>query len=275
LCYKLGAPKQFSNRLVETWVWAEQLITSTDFVNENLLRNHWMAEPHYEQMAQKQADIITQVNGYFTGSVTSPAITRKCQLLEPGQWHLPYVKQEDVALALIESEAKKSIHLDLVSDEKTLCVYPTGSEEVLTLPVTGDYITEVSRMVSAARCAWVSYFMPGEDSAKMQDITKALRTYQKLAGSNPRHLSPAEHPAVALPLSVRVGNHRGWMMHRKFIEGENGGDTEVISITAAMGRKLLDKLLIDKINELYPLSTYLTALVLDELTQTERKAVYV
>src|SRR5262249_38748480 len=68
LAHLLGAPKQFSNRLVGPWMWVEQLWTSTDVENELLLRNHRMAEPHYEQLAAHKAEIVRLVKAHFSGA---------------------------------------------------------------------------------------------------------------------------------------------------------------------------------------------------------------
>ena len=73
-------------------------------------------------------------------------------------------------------------------------------------------------MISTARCARVSYYLPGTD--KMSDYESDLRLYEKLL-SDPPHASAFEHQAMALASPERVGNFVGWVQHRKFIVGES------------------------------------------------------
>jgi len=72
--------------------------------------------------------------------------------------------------------------------------------------------------VSTARCARVSYYLPGTD--EMSDYGSDLRLYRRLL-SDPPHASAFEHQAMALASPERVGNFVGWVQHRKFIAGEN------------------------------------------------------
>jgi hypothetical protein len=89
------------------------------------------------------------------------------------------------------------------------------------LPFVGSvYGTDVNKMVSAARCARVSYNLP--DTGKPSTVGKDLELYDRLAGSMPRHLSPLEHQATPLSQSVFCGNFRGWKQFRKEIQGESG-----------------------------------------------------
>lgn len=80
---------------------------------------------------------------------------------------------------------------------------------------------EYAKRVSAARCARVSYlFREGEKRLVAED----LELCDRLFGSRPRHLSPAEHQAQALPSSERCGNFVGWRQFRKEFGDEAGGD---------------------------------------------------
>jgi hypothetical protein len=46
----------------------------------------------------------------------------------------------------------------------------------------------------------------------------------RLAKYYPRHLSPFEHVAQALPTSERMGNFVGFGQYRKEFKDESGGD---------------------------------------------------
>lgn len=234
LCYKLGAPKQFSNRLVEPWMWVEQIWSSTDVANELLLRNHWMAEPHYQELAKQKAELIGRIKDHFAGTYKAPELEDRLQILKPGQWHLPYVSYEE-DLASVSNE----IELDAIRwTHRGLSIWDEKAKYYSLLPGITS-VESLLKAVSAGRCAWVSYYMPGDNSKKMSNVLVAIQTYLKLAGSNPKHLSPLMHVATPLPLSVRVGSHRGWLMFRKELSGESGGDEVVISITPKQAKLLL------------------------------------
>lgn len=92
------------------------------------------------------------------------------------------------------------------------------------LPYAYGFVTENFAQSSAARCARVSYksLVTGQTSTYADDMA----LFDKLTADNPKHLSPLEHPALALPVHERSGNLMGWRSLRKdmFGEVESGGD---------------------------------------------------
>lgn len=92
---------------------------------------------------------------------------------------------------------------------------PEGSWHLpyVSLFERGTYELELLRVLSAARCAWVSYapFEQGQES----DYEKAHRTFRKLR-STPMHASPMEH--VAFPSIGAPGNFTGWGQWRHILE---------------------------------------------------------
>jgi hypothetical protein len=140
----------------------------------------------------------------------------KVQSLIPGQWHLPFVgRWSDVVFA-----HKGYYHKD----------------ELLPPDVTLEL-----KKVSAGRCAWVSYFMPGDNDKKMADHAPALSTYSKLAEGDPKHLSPLQHQGTPLPQSLRCGNFCGFLQFRKEIPTESGGDRVVPSITPDSAVRMVEE----------------------------------
>jgi hypothetical protein len=75
-----GYHKQLVNRLLEPFMWIDTLITSTDWANFFALRDHKDAEPHLRDLAQLAKEELFKWRGKGT-------------LLQPGQWHLPYVTE--------------------------------------------------------------------------------------------------------------------------------------------------------------------------------------
>ena len=74
--------------------------------------------------------------------------------------------------------------------------------------------------MSAARCARASLQRSGQVKGYAEDADLV----QRLSGSNPKHLSPFEHAAEALPRAERSGNFVGWQQLRKTFVDEAGGD---------------------------------------------------
>jgi hypothetical protein len=167
LLEKVGLHKQVANRLLEAWMWADGVISATEWKNFFLLRNDPDAQPEFQELAGQM---------HWGRTVSNP------RPLNSGEWHLPMLE--------------------------------AGSfDDIMTL----DY----AKRVSAARCARVSYLLrEGEKHLVAED----LKLCDRLFGSSPRHLSPAEHQAKALPSSERCGNFVGWKQFRKEFGDEAGGD---------------------------------------------------
>lgn len=71
--------------------------------------------------------------------------------------------------------------------------------------------------VSIARCARVSYSIPGEENPSNVDSDVALA--KRLISDN--HLSPTEHVAMALGNREKMANFRGWIQYRMFLHAKN------------------------------------------------------
>lgn len=193
---ELGAHKQVVNRLLEPFTYIDVLVTSTEFANWFALRNHKDADPTIQ-------DLAAQMQKEYDRS--------KPVLLQPGEWHLPYITLDD--LDDVRDYLKKG---RITRDE------PSEKE-----------ITKLLCKISTARCARISY-KPFDGSAG--SIEKDLELHDKLVVSQPVHASPAEHQATpdewyesdgdALsPDSGWVspnlhGNFIGWQQYRKTLKNE-------------------------------------------------------
>lgn len=185
---KYNAHKQHINRVLEPFCHINTLITSTQWSNWEALRLHEDADPNIQRLARAIKDA-------FQYSIPT--------LLQPGEWHLPYVTEVD------EREIGRST-------------------EVYTRHELNARLIKVS----VARCARVSYLtQEGKKSVYDED----LKLYERLVGSNPLHASPAEHQATpddvyppdehfALEgsyMNPRLhGNFHGWIQYRKTLKGE-------------------------------------------------------
>ena len=155
-----GLHKQYTNRWLEPIVWADGVISSTDWANFLKLRNHPDAQPEIHQLAML---------------IERELANNRPDFLNPGEWHLPYIDSEEMT----------------EYDNETLC------------------------LISAARCARVSYGFTGK-----KDLAADLKRASMLIVSEPAHLSPFEHVAQC-PFGMnefKSGNFRNWTQFRKILE---------------------------------------------------------
>lgn len=192
----VGAHKQIVNRLLEPFTHIRVVVTATEWSNFFALRRHPDAQPEMKYLADLMWEAM---------QASKPA------LRQPGQWHLPYIEEEDWDNAL-------------TSPDETLDTDPEAIKTLLK--------------ISTARCARVSYRL--HDGAP-STIEKDLALYDRLVGANPKHASPAEHQATPDQEKYSVVNDLaetridppnwrnphlhgpfvGWVQHRKLLPDEN------------------------------------------------------
>lgn len=173
LLAKIGVHKQWANRLLEPFAWHTVICTATEWENFYNLRVHPDAQPEIQIVARMMKEAM---------AVSSPRV------LNPGEWHIPFITQEDI-------------------DEAT-----TGSGSIWTT----DWLWLVK--LSVARCARVSYLT--HDTGK-RDVVADLSLHDKLQASG--HMSPFEHCAqVVTTFDPSCTSNFGfpWKQYRKFLPGE-------------------------------------------------------
>ncbi|MCG7628969.1 hypothetical protein MHM88_14250 [Epibacterium sp. MM17-32] len=170
LVHKAGAHKQIVNRIMEPWSHIRVVVTATDWGNFFALRHHGDADPTLRELAR----VMLVARG-----------DSQPKLLQPGEWHLPYVSQAEREL----------------------------------------YDIEILCKISAARCARVSYRLhDGKPTTVEKDLalfdrlmggdpkhsspTEHQATPDK-KWSRGRWAKPEQH-----------GNLRGYIQFRKTIPGE-------------------------------------------------------
>jgi hypothetical protein len=173
----LGVHKQWANRPLEWFGYIDVLVTSTCWANWDALRTDMSAQDEIRWLATLMKE---------KREASTP------RLLTPGEWHLPYVTDEEVR-------------------EHGGLTDPTG----------------LLRKLSTARCARLSIKpFDGQDSLEAE-----LARYDRLVVSRPVHASPAEHQATPDVLRKWSASHpwanphlhgnlMGWVQHRKLIPGE-------------------------------------------------------
>ena len=191
---KAGYHKQIVNRLLEPFSHINVLVTSTEWKNFFHLRWHKDAMPEICELAKQIYDTM-----YIA---SSPETTPNPQPLSPGEWHLPYIIEEDRRQAQMLEASIGGM------------VYDTHTQKILI-------------QCSVARCARVSYLTY---EGKPPNVEQDLKLYGQLVGGDPLHASPAEHqgtPDVKLFQSPEKwtherewGNFHGWRQYRKMLPNE-------------------------------------------------------
>lgn len=189
---KLGIHKQITNRVIEPWMWVEQIFSATELDNYLLLRDHKDAEPHFQVLAAQMRRQIKTVKLMF----------QKCE-----DWFVAHSKLHLITGGVIQTLQEGQWHLPLVIDH-------------LHEDLDSSVPMETLKIMSAARCARVSYYLP--DTGERSTLERDQKTFALLAGSHPKHLSPLEHQATPLKESVFCGNFKGFKQFRKEIAGESG-----------------------------------------------------
>lgn len=178
----VGAHKQIVNRLLEPFSHITVLVSATEWENFLELRDHPDAEPHIGMLAREVRSCLSDRSAI--------------QALQPGQWHLPFIKPAD----------KLAVNSWVAQHQ----------------PQVPDPWTEILLRMSVARCASTSYkTVDGFDMT----IDKAVSLHDKLVGSRPIHASPAEHTARADNLLAGAwmndrlhGNFVGFAQYRRMLE---------------------------------------------------------
>lgn len=184
--------KSVANRLLEPFLMHTVVMTSTAWQNFFGLRDHENAQPEIAVPARMMREAY---------EVSEPT------KLTYGQWHLPYIQDEDFEIA------EERVGLD------TRAVW--------------HHLVKIS----SARCARVSYLT--HDGKR--DHQADLDLYDRLTSARPMHASPLEHVATpagwnkhritveseftgrTMTLTLpKYGNLLGWHNHRFDVEVELG-----------------------------------------------------
>jgi thymidylate synthase ThyX len=90
---ELGSHKQIVNRILEPWMWITVVLSGTTFDNFFWLRCHQDAQPEIRTLAELMREAYR---------ASAP------RLLAVGEWHLPFLREEDRGLPL-EAQRKVAV----------------------------------------------------------------------------------------------------------------------------------------------------------------------
>ena len=158
-----GLHKQWANRPNDWHSIAKGVVSATEWNNFLWLRADSAAQPEMQELAEQIKELLAE---------SQP------QVLQPGEWHLPYVKTQRDLFELLRYYDNNNVEL---------------SEE--------DAIT-----YSMACCAAVSYRTENIGLEKANDIYKKLFTGAKV------HASPSEHIATPMQLPSTLNEKLEYMV---------------------------------------------------------------
>ena len=192
--FDLGVHKSIINRYLEPWSYITIIMTATEWKNFFRLRVHPKAEKHFNKLAKEIQDAIA-------ASTPTP--------LKSGEWHMPYLRQEE-----------RELMLNPYIPECTKVLGGTDHDW------WGKDIIQIMKKVSAARCARLSY-LTHDGVCSVKDDLRIFETLIEPKHADGTlddtiHSSPLEHVAQASSRSdLRSGPFLGWKQFRKEFANEN------------------------------------------------------
>lgn len=173
--HMIGLHKQITNRVTEPWQTMKTVISGTEWANFLWLRDHEDAQPEIAELARKMS---VEFNN------STPL------LLTPGQWHLPYVDDENIDVELgkkISASCCAQVSYRRLDDslEKALDIY--------------DKLIGMSR----------KHASPFEHQATPMDLVVGADEWQ------------AGVTHVDRNYEMWSGNFKHWIQHRQLIEGHS------------------------------------------------------
>ena len=169
---KLGLHKQITNRVTEPWMYITTVVTADQYAFANMFhqRDHKDAQPEFRALARLM---------WVEYNMATP------KQLKVGEWHLPFIDDEDRAEALVFVQGSR------------ICGKLLEVDEVL-------------KQVSVGRCARVSYL----NHNGVRNIREDIDLHNKMKNSKPGHWSPFEHVAMALTIPATQAKLHGWRPYR-------------------------------------------------------------
>lgn len=199
LSIDLNIHKQWVNRPLEWFGFIDVVVSTTNWTNFSGLRNHSDAQDEIEALAIE---------------VDHVRAATPVTLLKPGEFHLPYVLEQD------RDDASKALHDKVLSTEGQALVQAITNYGTLMRDVPNPELAALLIATSAARACRVSY---SNHDGTPSNFESDLKRYALLADSVPVHASPLEHQARPLTredAAYLAGNFEGWAQYRKFAPNE-------------------------------------------------------
>ncbi len=180
---ELGLHKAIANRITEPFQHMVTLVSATEYANFFALRCHPAAQQEFQVLAK------LMLRAY---------LDNKPRALGPGEWHLPYINDEDRLEAMV--------------------LAGTFTDDLAARARIG---LEIIKKVSVGRCARTSYVNQDGVRALSDDVALHDRLLNDVDKGDPGHFSPFEHVARAEMHDIPSGNFNGFTQYRKTFSREN------------------------------------------------------
>ena len=169
----LNIHKQYTNRLLEPWMWATVIVTATDWSNMFAQRVHPAAEPSFQRVASMfyEAFQASEPQQRWYEEDKAPG----CSL----NWHLPFFDYSDEDRHQLEGLTYEKVYEYLVKILGADVVYPMQR-----------FVERICQDIAVGRLAKISY--NNLETGKI-DVLNDIRLAVQLSNSYPGHWSPFEH----------------------------------------------------------------------------------
>jgi thymidylate synthase ThyX len=208
LFQQLGLHKQLANRVIEPWMFITVIVSATEYDQWFAQRRHKDAQPEIKWVADHMFKALEE---------NTPTA------LEAGEWHMPFINQED------KIEVRDRVQKKLLGELEAQGTISSSNFSYLPDAARIEY--ECDKMlckISVGRCARVSYLT--HDGVR--DIQADIDLHDRLMSAKPGHWSPFEHVAQALSTPTRFGNFSGFYPYRKMFKEE---DVSNVDYTESLG----------------------------------------
>lgn len=175
-----GAHKQIVNRTIEPYLWANGIVTSTEWDNWDELRAHEDAQPEIHELALRILEARAS---------SVPAF------LKAGEWHLPYISEDEKNDQFFKTPANRNM-LQKISAAR--CCRVSYLKHDGNMPDINDDLALFQRLAGAVPL----HASPLEHQATPDRLIATGVTYEDF-----------EKPHLH-------GNFKGWIQYRKLWEQE-------------------------------------------------------
>jgi thymidylate synthase ThyX len=163
-----GVHKSIVNRIIEPYIHVHCLMTGVE--------SGWMN--FFGLRLDKAADPTLQALAEECWKVWNESVPQK---LEPGEWHLPFIDENDHRATMQEFVINRMEQNNRPNEPTLVQAAERGLRDAL----------EIKKRVSAARCARLSY--QSFETGKRSTIEEDLNLFNRLVGGPVLHASPCEH----------------------------------------------------------------------------------
>lgn len=187
---KLGLHKQITNRLIENFSYVTVVFTTSDLNNLFWLRDHPDAQPEFRELAREMKIVYMQ---------STP------KLLQPGEWHLPFVQENEKHIYTIQEQLILSVARCASTSYQTVdgkALHPDRAKEIYN-KLSGTEVLHASpfeHQLTPDSLVTIQFRVKGKRNYETADVWHQPNAHGNTIGwIQNRKLQPAENAAIDLP----------------------------------------------------------------------------